>query len=208
MPGEWTRELLRCHSEMWWWKPFPSSQHPHVAQRIFQSNVSGLENYINHTTQYLQALICSDFATECKTIIVKCTRGPAVVSLRATVQVQRPFAIRMRQPNVNVTHWCSWTLSSWMRLADMLTPLLSAISLRRNASMLVSMICKDTSALSESLSCLKISALTRKPWQVSLMEFPLDVAKVLFGPPSTIYDKTDKALSRLSIENFAQKCGA
>lgn len=34
------------------------------------------------------------------------------------------------------------------------------------------------------------------------MEFPLDVAKVLFGPPSTIYDKTDKALS---IENFAQK---
>lgn len=46
MPGEWTRELLRCHSEMWWWKPFPSSQHPHVAQRIFQSNVSGLETQI------------------------------------------------------------------------------------------------------------------------------------------------------------------
>lgn len=58
----------------------------------------------NHTKQYLQALICSDFATECKTIFVKCIRGPAVVSLRATVQVQRPFAIRMRQPNVNVTH--------------------------------------------------------------------------------------------------------
>ncbi len=47
---------------------------------------------LRHTKQYSHALICSDFATECKTILVKCIRGLAVVSLRATVQVQRPFA--------------------------------------------------------------------------------------------------------------------